>query len=791
MARRALRRSWNPLDHPRNPNNGKFVRKGSPEAYAWAAGVDKQLAARGETTLAQRRQDEAKDRSARIRSQAPGGSDAARAGEGRKGAWADLLSDKMGQRSGGGAAPAKQAPAKITPPPVQKPGLQPRDRVKVGFTEGELIRVDGKNAIVRLDSATGPKAPHRVPLSEVTKVDPKPDQPKVSNPTGAETPREKIAKRVRDYTDPAAVRVDLRSLSVPDLKTVAKDLDIKPGKAGRAELVDMIANRRINNPELFSDEAKAFHNPDQHERGKELLSRGSVGQLTGIARELGLGTKVPQRPTRPALDQILSGYMGRRRREAGTPSGDDQIDTPAGAKPDKTSKPVTHPNLWRTAVDPEKTRREGLQAASVGWEGAGSYFGSGVYLNTDKSDSDTFAWGERMFGAGRAEQLRAQARVENPFVVQARPGDADSRKVMQRALEDAGVVKPGEKVSVEEFTRRLQARGHDGVEVKGAKGNDHLAGNQLVVFDPADAELKPSDRRSDTPSGTGADKGGILGDSGGSRRTSTPGGDTMDTTPSTPRRSTTRKANRPAGLPDNARPIKDSDGNTFGYSAKTTREGTNEWDLYDTEGNQIDKAYRSGDVRPIMESRKPTTPSTTTGGGTPPGGWVSKTTGRPVSDPSQVDIVRGDVVPAPTKDTGPRSDTTSQGVTSGNIERHNVGGGRGTVARSGDRYKATNPRGFSSFFDNETDAKMYAEGKSHAEIEKAKIGNTPTPAIPKGKQLTRRRAYAGQPAVAVTRGGQELKGIIGGWGSTTVYFTPEGGRRRSFFTGDVTLYERA
>jgi hypothetical protein len=96
-----------------------------------------------------------------------------------------------------------------------------------------------------------------------------------------------------------------------------------------------------------------------------------------------------------------------------------------------------------------------------------------------------------------AEQIEAEASVDNPFQVRATARDADPARVMEQALRDAGVdvealktTQYGQRrLDPKRVTAELQRRGFDGVEVHQDGYNDEIAGSQLVVFDPAKVSI--------------------------------------------------------------------------------------------------------------------------------------------------------------------------------------------------------------------------------------------------------------------------------------------------------------
>jgi hypothetical protein len=521
MARavRGVRRRWREEHHPRNPNSGEFVRKGSPEAAAWAV----------------RLSEKAGEHRGRMAELHPS--------DGSRQRWAGLLSDKAEQQ--------------LTPEQHQS-----------------VERLQKKGA----------------PVS-------------VLPPVGSDQPVKPRFKTGDLITNGSRVG------------TVIERVERGPHGQGPGVRIQNISLERFGGNRGMSSFV-----PDTRSGGWEKMTLGEWKPVKGGGLEERF---------------VWSSDHSHLQRE---------VRSTALPKPTQApgSKPITHSDLWRTTPDPDKTRAEGLKLAQVGWEGGGSYFGEGVYLHTSKADSDRFAEGERRFGVGRAEQLPAQASVSNPFVVTARPGDRDARAVMQRALEGAGVVKPGERVSVQEFTRRLKERGHDGVEVRGAEGNDHLAGNQLVVFDAADASIRPDD------SGSGVDRERGVGFNGGRtppQEGSTPGGTQMETSElGRPLRQ--REIWRGKQITIVTRDGKQVTGNVaeWGTQRRTLIVDGKRQQIPRHQIATIHEVAAPNSVTETPAVREPVEIRTVGQNPKDAGDWVDRRTGAKVDRPSQVDIVRGNVV---------------------------------------------------------------------------------------------------------------------------------------------------
>jgi hypothetical protein len=142
-------------------------------------------------------------------------------------------------------------------------------------------------------------------------------------------------------------------------------------------------------------------------------------------------------------------------------------------------------------VSGEAIKREGFHGKTGGSKGtsAGAYYGAGTYFHTDKAHADEYLKGVQAYERADAHQITAHADVKNPFKLTIKPNDQGPGEAMHRALRESGVIKPGEKLKPDEITRRLQAKGHDAVEIhQPGKLDPHFAGSQLVVFNPKQAK---------------------------------------------------------------------------------------------------------------------------------------------------------------------------------------------------------------------------------------------------------------------------------------------------------------
>lgn len=157
-------------------------------------------------------------------------------------------------------------------------------------------------------------------------------------------------------------------------------------------------------------------------------------------------------------------------------------DNAARRKAQAAPKPVEFPELYHASSSHESIQKNGFADPGKGDNGA--FFGRGTYFHTRKSDADEALTGYQAFIDPSMQQVRASATVNKPFRVEAKDSDKSPRDLMQRHMEAAGFAKPGEKLTPDEITRRLQAHGYDSVEIRQNRANSEIDGNQLVVFDP-------------------------------------------------------------------------------------------------------------------------------------------------------------------------------------------------------------------------------------------------------------------------------------------------------------------
>lgn len=164
--------------------------------------------------------------------------------------------------------------------------------------------------------------------------------------------------------------------------------------------------------------------------------------------------------------------------------------------PEQTAEPPQHNDPGRLRITPthtglfhatpassaESIRQTGFRQSTGSGEN-GAFFGVGTYFHTREDDAQQSLDGYRAFIDPDMEHVRAEAEVNNPFVVRATGRDVDPAKVMLRAMVEAGLASPGERLTPDAITQRLKQAGHDGVEVKQDEFNHEIAGNQLVVFD--------------------------------------------------------------------------------------------------------------------------------------------------------------------------------------------------------------------------------------------------------------------------------------------------------------------
>lgn len=133
-------------------------------------------------------------------------------------------------------------------------------------------------------------------------------------------------------------------------------------------------------------------------------------------------------------------------------------------------------------------------------------FGSGTYFHAKKADSDSWLRGARAFEWGDEAQIAAQGKLTNPLIVTI-PGTSPTADLDAYAshMKRIGILKPGETyghtagslapkatdVSPQELTRRLQARGYDGVDIRAITKTAGGEGSQIVVFDPKNVRIRP------------------------------------------------------------------------------------------------------------------------------------------------------------------------------------------------------------------------------------------------------------------------------------------------------------
>lgn len=139
----------------------------------------------------------------------------------------------------------------------------------------------------------------------------------------------------------------------------------------------------------------------------------------------------------------------------------------------------TYARLWRVV-------------SSVSQTGAGgAYFGRGRYFSTDETHARELLQGYQDFVDQDARLVTGRARVRNPFHVDATDtGETLPGEVMHRALRDAGIIRPGERLTPEQIRTRLQAAGYDSVQVhQPGPINHQVGGSQLLVFNHADSQM--------------------------------------------------------------------------------------------------------------------------------------------------------------------------------------------------------------------------------------------------------------------------------------------------------------
>ena len=187
-----------------------------------------------------------------------------------------------------------------------------------------------------------------------------------------------------------------------------------------------------------------------------------------------------------------------------TPAEADQ--TPEHRDPERPALAPTHTGLYHatSARNVDSIKQDGFRTAGGGENGA--FFGTGTYFHTKQSDAEASLDGYRMFIDPDMQHVRAEAEVNNPFVVRATERDMNPGAVMHRALQEKGLAAPGEKLTPDQITQRLKQAGHDGVEVQQDGFNHEIAGSQLIVFDAATKTRVPGDRSQDVQVITNQDR---------------------------------------------------------------------------------------------------------------------------------------------------------------------------------------------------------------------------------------------------------------------------------------------
>lgn len=148
-----------------------------------------------------------------------------------------------------------------------------------------------------------------------------------------------------------------------------------------------------------------------------------------------------------------------------------------------------------------KTRVE----TSGGTDYGGSIFGAGTYFHANKAESDKWLKGARAYEWGDEVQIAAQGKLKNPLVVRL-PGNGPERdmSVYVQHMRKIGAIRPGETfssggvgrprtdLSPQELSKRLQAMGYDGVDIRTDKPDALGEGSQVLVFNPQNVRSKPT-----------------------------------------------------------------------------------------------------------------------------------------------------------------------------------------------------------------------------------------------------------------------------------------------------------
>ena len=206
------------------------------------------------------------------------------------------------------------------------------------------------------------------------------------------------------------------------------------------------------------------------------LARGSAAQGTRTYTEWG--------PVGDDQANLIGG--GPRPVAAGGPPPFLPDTTPAaGTSLPADTRPVTFPQLWHVTTSPEAKASIDSNGLRVGdGESDGAVFGRGIYLFADKRAADQY-----QAGSGYDDVVTAQARVTNPFRVDAKPDAPDGEYLLRRRMAAEGIAGTDEKLTPAEITARLQAAGYDSIYVHQPDGDDDIGGSQLLVFDAADVEV--------------------------------------------------------------------------------------------------------------------------------------------------------------------------------------------------------------------------------------------------------------------------------------------------------------
>lgn len=140
----------------------------------------------------------------------------------------------------------------------------------------------------------------------------------------------------------------------------------------------------------------------------------------------------------------------------------------------------THPGAYHATADAARLVRTGFTGQGSGDNGA--FFGKGTYFHTNPADAKESLAGYRGYIDDNMTHVQADVTLRRPFQVDADSSDWDPSEVMNRAMVARGLAKSGEQLSPSEITKRLEAAGYDGVEVKQKGFNHDIGGSQIVAF---------------------------------------------------------------------------------------------------------------------------------------------------------------------------------------------------------------------------------------------------------------------------------------------------------------------